>query len=123
MKLDVSRRAALALRQPAKLISTTQGAFIVKLLGYVVLGFVAMAVSALLIARGEAPASHPAILFALFVLFALPPAGSFWMMYISIRYEKTPLPMILLAFIPFTFLWYYFERVRPGKLRRRRNPD
>jgi hypothetical protein len=44
------------------------------------------------------------------------------MMYMSIRYEKHPLPMVLLAaFIPFSFLWYYFERVRRGKLRRNRD--
>jgi len=44
------------------------------------------------------------------------------MMYMSIRYEKKPLPFVLLALlIPFTFLWYYFERVRPGKLGRNRD--
>jgi hypothetical protein len=47
--------------------------------------------------------------------------GAFWMMYMSIRHEKSPLPMVMLAFIPFTFLWYYFERFRAGKLRRNRN--
>lgn len=92
-----------------------------KVLLYIVLGFVVMAAAALLIARGEAPESHPAILFAFVALFAVPPLGAFWMMYISIRHEKNPFPMILLALIPFTFLWYYFERVRPGKLGRNRN--
>ncbi len=38
------------------------------------------------------------------------------MLYMAIRYEKHPLPMVLLAFVPFAFFWYYFERVRPGKL-------
>lgn len=43
-------------------------------------------------------------------------------MYMSIRYEKKPLPMLALAlFVPFTFVWYYFERVRPGKLARNRD--
>jgi biotin transporter BioY len=93
----------------------------VKLLLYIVVGFVTLALAALLIARGEAPESHPAILFALVALFAILPLGAFWMMYMSIRHEKSPLPMILLAFIPFTFLWYYFERVRAGKLRGNRN--
>lgn len=41
--------------------------------------------------------------------------GVFWMMYFSIRHEKQPFPMVLLAFVPYAFLWYYFERVRPGR--------
>lgn len=89
-----------------------------KLLFYILGGFVAMAAAALLIARGQAPEGHPVILFAFVILFAVPPLGAFWMMYMSIRYEKNPLPMIFLAFIPFSFLWYYFERVRLGKLKR-----
>ena len=89
-----------------------------KLLIYIVGGFAAMAAAALLIARGQAPESHPAILFAFVALFAIPPVGAFWMMYMSIRYEKNPFPMVMLAFVPYTFLWYYFERVRPGKLLR-----
>jgi hypothetical protein len=93
----------------------------VKLLVYVVAGFVVMGLAALLIAQGQAPASHPLILFAFVALFAIPPLGAFWMMYVSIRHEKSPLPMVLLAFVPFTFVWYYFERVRAGKLRRNRN--
>jgi hypothetical protein len=37
------------------------------------------------------------------------------MLYIAVRYEKRPLQFALLSVIPYTFLWYYFERVRPGK--------
>ena len=48
-------------------------------------------------------------------VFAVPPLGAWWMIYMAIRYEKNPLPMILLAFLPYTFVWYYFERVRTGK--------
>jgi len=45
------------------------------------------------------------------------------MAYICIRYEKNPLPLVVLALcVPFTFLWYYFERVRPGKLTRPEGP-
>jgi hypothetical protein len=94
----------------------------VKLLLYVVGGFVVMAGAAILIARGQAPENNPAILVAFIALFAIPPLGAFWMMYMSVRHEKSPLPMVLLAFIPFTFLWYYFERVRAGKLRGNGNP-
>lgn len=45
--------------------------------------------------------------------------GAFWMMYVSIRHERHPVPLILLAFVPYACLWYYFERVRPGKRRTR----
>ncbi len=37
------------------------------------------------------------------------------MLYIAVRHEKHPLKFILLAFIPYSFIWYYFECVRPGK--------
>jgi hypothetical protein len=93
-----------------------------KLLLYVVGGFVALALAVLVITQGQVPASNPLMLFAVVVLFVVPPLGAFWMIYMSIRYEKRPLPLILLAlFVPFTFLWYYFERVRAGKLRRNWN--
>lgn len=90
-----------------------------KLLIYVGLGFVVLVAGALLLTRAPAPESHPAILFLLVILFGIAPLGAFWMMYMSIRYEKNPFPMLLLAFlIPFAFLWYYMERVRPGKVGR-----
>lgn len=41
--------------------------------------------------------------------------GVFWMIYFAIRNEKCPWPMILLAFVPYAFLWYYFEQVRLGR--------
>jgi hypothetical protein len=52
----------------------------------------------------------------LYVLATLATAiGTFWMWYMAVRHEPRPLLFILLAFIPFTFLWYYFERVRPDR--------
>ena len=36
--------------------------------------------------------------------------GSYWMMYQAIRYEVRPLRFFLLAFLPLSFIWYYFER-------------
>ena len=93
-----------------------------KLLVYIAFGFVVEVAAVLLLTQGPPPESHPAILFVLVVLFGIPPLGAFWMLYMSIRYEKNPFPMLLLAlFIPFTFLWYYFERVRPGKIVRVRD--
>ena len=90
-----------------------------KMLLYIAAGFVALAMAVLVITRGQAAASNPVMLFAVVALFLIPPLGAFWMIYMSIRYEKRPLPLVLLAFfIPFTFVWYYFERVRDGKLQR-----
>lgn len=82
---------------------------------YIPAGFLAMAAAALLITSGKAPDSSPVILLAFVALFFIPPLGAFWMMYMSIRHEKNPFPMVLLAFVPFSFLWYYFERVRPKR--------
>lgn len=93
-----------------------------KLFLYVLGGFTAVIAGLALIflsGRGQIPESNPVVMLLLILLFASAPLGSFWMMYMSIRYEKSPLPMVALAlFVPFTFLWYYFERVRPGKLTR-----
>lgn len=33
-----------------------------------------------------------------------------WMLYQAIRYEIRPWRFILLSFLPFSFVWYYFER-------------
>jgi len=38
--------------------------------------------------------------------------GGVWMFYRCIRYEEQPWPMILLAFAPFAFIWYWGERVK-----------
>jgi hypothetical protein len=82
----------------------------VKLLFYIAGGIVAVVAAVVLITRGPAPGSNPAVLFAYVVLFAVSPIGAFWMLYMSIRHEKNPFPFVLLSLIPFTFLWYYFER-------------
>lgn len=59
---------------------------------------------------------NPLFVALLVIVFGGAPIGSFWMMYQVIRYEKNPWPLLLYAFfIPFSFLWYYFERVRPGR--------
>lgn len=50
------------------------------------------------------------------IFFSAPSVGAFWMIYVAIRHEKHPLRYILLAFIPYTFLWYYFDRVRPRRV-------
>ena len=44
------------------------------------------------------------------------PFCAIWMAYRAIRHEAKPLAYVLLAcFVPFAFVWYYVERVRPGK--------
>jgi hypothetical protein len=57
----------------------------------------------------------PLLIFLVIVIFTIPPVGAFWMLYMAIRHEKHPLPMIILAFVPYAFLWYYFERFRLSK--------
>jgi len=47
--------------------------------------------------------------------FAAPSVGGLWMLYMAIRHEQRPWRIVLLAFFPYTFVWYYFDRVRQGK--------
>ncbi len=48
--------------------------------------------------------------------FAVASLGALWMMYVVSQREKNPWPKIWLAmFVPFSSLWYYFERVRHDK--------
>ncbi|MCU1287063.1 MAG: hypothetical protein JWO13_3413 [Acidobacteriales bacterium] len=62
---------------------------------------------------------HSILLLLVLLVFAAPPIGAFWMMYMSIRFQKNPFPMILLAmFIPYSFVWYYIEHVRGKRLQR-----
>jgi hypothetical protein len=80
---------------------------------WIVLAILVTALLAWVITLPGIPPDYLAILF--FALFSVGPLGAFWMLYMAIRYEKHPLPLILLAFLPYSFLWYYFERVRPRK--------
>ena len=59
--------------------------------------------------------TSPPLLFLLFTFFAAPSIGGMWMIYLSIRYEEHPLTFVLLAFVPYAFVWYYFDRARLGK--------
>lgn len=86
-----------------------------KLFLWIVVGFVTVGLAAWIITANNGP-QNPLLMALVIVVFCVPPLGAFWMLYMSIRYEKHPLPMILLAlFVPYTFLWYYFERIRPRK--------
>lgn len=49
------------------------------------------------------------------ILFLQPLCG-IWMLYQVVRYEAKPLPYVfLVAFVPFSYIWYYVEKVRPRK--------
>lgn len=86
---------------------------------YIALGLVLIAAVSLLIAPHQVPENNPVIVLGLIALCAIPSVGAFWMMYMSIRHERNPFLMVALAmFVPFMFVWYYFDRVRPGKLGR-----
>jgi len=95
----------------------------VKLFLYVVVGFAFTGLTFWWIIAAPAPVSSPPVFFLFAVVCTISNIGSFWMLYMAIRYEKNPWPTVLLAFIPFTSFWYYFERVRPGKLKRPIYPD
>lgn len=56
------------------------------------------------------------------LVFVAPGVGTLWMLWSCIRYERRPLPFVLLAFVPYAFLWYYFERVEPSIQDRRAGP-
>ncbi len=38
--------------------------------------------------------------------------GGMWALYMIVRHETRIFPVILIAFVPYGFLWYYFERMR-----------
>ena len=49
-------------------------------------------------------------------ILVLQPFGGIWMLYQAIRYEAKPLPyLFLIAFVPFSYIWYYIEKVKPRK--------
>lgn len=61
---------------------------------------------------------HSALALGLVVaFFMLHPPGALWMVYRAIRYEERPLPIVALACLPYSYVWYYFEhvRVRPSQ--------
>ena len=85
-----------------------------KLFLWILLGFVIAGLAFWMITSPGIP-RNPLLVFLVILVFTVPPLGAFWMLYVSIRYEKHPLPMMLMAFVPYALLWYYFERGRRGK--------
>jgi hypothetical protein len=89
-----------------------------KLLLWVLLGLAVTGLAFWMVTTSGIP-RNPFSVFLFVAVYAVAPVGAFWMLYVAIRNERHPLPIILLAFLPYSFLWYYFERVRPGKHRTR----
>jgi hypothetical protein len=61
---------------------------------------------------------HTNTLFRLLIvvtLIVVANLGTFWMLYFAIRNEKHPLLYVVIAFIPYSFLWYLFSRVNTEK--------
>ena len=79
------------------------------------LAMLALTLAAFWVVLGSWNPKNPLVLFLLAALFIIPNIGTIWMLYTSIRCERHPLPFILLAFVPYAFLWYYFERTKQGK--------
>jgi len=84
--------------------------------------FVGLAVTGLVFWMIVTPGipGKPILIVAYAVICAVGTLGAFWMIYFSIRHERHPLPMVLLAFVPYASLWYYFERVRTANRRERK---
>lgn len=54
----------------------------------------------------------------LIAFFIFAPIGSLWMLYDCAVREKPPVLYYLMAlFLPYAFVWYYFDRVRPRQIR------
>lgn len=85
-----------------------------KLFLWVLLGFGVAGLAFWMVTSSGIP-RNPLFVILLVMVFGVSPVGTFWMFYVAIRNEKRPWPMILLAFVPYAFLWYYFERVRPER--------
>jgi uncharacterized membrane protein len=52
------------------------------------------------------------------ILYLVSPFGTLWMLYQSARYEEKPVRYILLAMVPFMFVWYYMSRYHTGRMER-----
>jgi len=58
--------------------------------------------------------NHPVLLSLIISAFTVSGLGGWWMLYRIVRHEKRLLPLIIVPIlIPNSYLWYYFERVKP----------
>ena len=79
-----------------------------------------------LLTRLQVSGFHPLVV-VVFLVHTIVPIGGWWLIYQAVRYEIRVGRYILLAFIPFGFLWYRFVRYphRPKLVRvpRDHRPD
>jgi hypothetical protein len=54
---------------------------------------------------------------AVSVFFLCASVGAFWMLYDCLVRERPPLIYFFVAFLPYAFVWYYFDRVLPRTIR------
>jgi hypothetical protein len=87
-----------------------------KMLLWAIVAFAATGFAFWFVTSTATVSPHPLLIIPLGLIFCAAPLGTFWMLYMVIRHEGRPLPYILLAFIPFFFLGYYFERIRGKRL-------
>ena len=90
----------------------------VKMLVWAILGFAIAGLGFWIVSSTGTIPQHPMPLVLLALIFVVSPLGTFWMLYVVIRYERRPLPYVLLAFIPYFFVGYYLDRIRGKKLDR-----
>jgi hypothetical protein len=84
----------------------------VKMFLWALIGMVVAGLAFWFVTSAATVPERPLPLLVLTLVFGTSPLGTFWMLYMAIRYEKHPSPYVLLAFVPYFFLGYYFERVR-----------
>jgi len=81
----------------------------------IVLGVIALAFAFWFVVLCTKTLLSAPLMLVVILVFVVSPIGSFWMIYMAVRHEKQPLPMVFFAFVPFSSFWYYFERVRHGR--------
>ena len=77
--------------------------------------FISVTVFASWVVLGQWQPKNYVVIYAIAALFAASSFGALWVWYRAVRYEAHPIKFVLLALIPYFFLWYYFERVRREK--------
>ena len=82
------------------------------------LGFAVAGFAFWIVTTTETVPPHPLPLVLLALIFGVSPLGTFWMLFMVIRHEKRMMPYALLAFFPYSFLGYYFERVKGNSKRK-----
>ncbi|HXH67913.1 MAG TPA: hypothetical protein VNI81_11990 [Candidatus Limnocylindrales bacterium] len=68
--------------------------------------YVGLMILLTLVTRNPLAAQIPAFLAACSV------PGAVWLVYRAVRYEKRPGLYLLMAIVPFSFIWYYFGRFK-----------